>query len=95
MRREGVTFSKGEEFTAEDVKFSIERVQSEDWTISLKSGMDIVESDDVRDVTAAVDDVANAAHTCPHCRQPVAIITWLVTPAAARVAYPPTRRHDP
>jgi peptide/nickel transport system substrate-binding protein len=45
--REGVTFSNGEEFTADDVKFSIERVQSDDWTISLKAGMDVVESVEV------------------------------------------------
>jgi peptide/nickel transport system substrate-binding protein len=45
--REGVTFSNGEPFTADDVKFSIERVQSDDWTISLKSGMDVVESVEV------------------------------------------------
>jgi peptide/nickel transport system substrate-binding protein len=45
--REGVTFSNGAEFTAEDVKFSIERVQSDDWTISLKSGMDVVEEVEV------------------------------------------------
>lgn len=44
---EGVTFSNGDEFTAEDVKFSIERVQSEEWTISLKSGMDVVEEVEV------------------------------------------------
>jgi peptide/nickel transport system substrate-binding protein len=49
--REGVTFSNGAEFTAEDVKFSIERVQSDDWTISLKSGMDVVESVDVTSPT--------------------------------------------
>src|SRR5690606_35305325 len=40
--REGVTFSNGEPFTADDVKFSIERVQSDAWTISLKNGMDVV-----------------------------------------------------
>ena len=40
---EGATFSNGEEFTAEDAKFSIERVQK-DWTISLKAAMDVVES---------------------------------------------------
>jgi peptide/nickel transport system substrate-binding protein len=40
--REGVTFANGDEFTAEDVKFSIERVSS-DWTVSLKSKMDVVE----------------------------------------------------
>lgn len=36
------TFSNGEKFTAEDAVFSIERVQS-DWTISLKSAMDVVQ----------------------------------------------------
>jgi peptide/nickel transport system substrate-binding protein len=53
MLREGVTFSNGEEFTADDVKFSIERVQSDDWTISLKSGMDVVESVEVVSPTHA------------------------------------------
>ncbi|HEX5995699.1 MAG TPA: ABC transporter substrate-binding protein [Jiangellales bacterium] len=51
--REGVTFSNGEEFTADDVKFSIERVQSADWKISLKSGMDVVESVEVVSPTHA------------------------------------------
>ncbi|WP_166348356.1 ABC transporter substrate-binding protein [Phytoactinopolyspora limicola] len=45
--REGVTFSNGEEFTADDVKFSIERVQSDDWSVSLKSGMDVVDEVEV------------------------------------------------
>ncbi|MGH3587983.1 MAG: ABC transporter substrate-binding protein, partial [Pseudonocardia sp.] len=40
--REGVTFAGGEPFTADDVKFSIERVQSDAWTISLKEGMSVV-----------------------------------------------------
>ncbi|HVM19061.1 MAG TPA: ABC transporter substrate-binding protein [Egibacteraceae bacterium] len=48
--REGVQFTNGEPFTAEDVKFSIERVQSDDWTVSLKAAMDVVES------VEAVDD---------------------------------------
>lgn len=39
----GVTFSNGAEFTAEDAVFSIDRVKSSDWTISLKSAMDVVE----------------------------------------------------
>lgn len=42
--QEGVTFSNGADLTAEDVVFSIERVQSDDWTVSLKAGMDVVES---------------------------------------------------
>ncbi|GAA5137508.1 ABC transporter substrate-binding protein [Pseudonocardia adelaidensis] len=40
--RDGVTFSNGEPFTADDVKFSIERVKSDAWTVSLKSGMGVV-----------------------------------------------------
>ncbi|MHB1064534.1 MAG: ABC transporter substrate-binding protein [Georgenia sp.] len=42
--RPGVTFSNGEAFTADDVAFSIERVQSDAWVSSLKSQMDVVES---------------------------------------------------
>jgi len=30
-----------------------------------------------------------ATPACPHCRQPVAIVAWLVPPAAANVATPP------
>lgn len=41
---EGVTFSNGEALTADDVVFSIERVKSDDWTVSLKAQMDKVES---------------------------------------------------
>lgn len=42
--REGATFSNGEAFTAQDVKFSIERVKSDAWVSSLKKKMDIVDS---------------------------------------------------
>ena len=45
--REGVIFSNGEAFTAEDVKFSLERVQSDAWVSSLKAKMDVVESIEV------------------------------------------------
>lgn len=51
---EGATFSNGDEFDADDVKFSIERVQSDDWTISLKSAMDVVESVEVVSPTEVV-----------------------------------------
>lgn len=52
--RDGVKFSNGEPFTAEDAAFSIEQVQN-DWTVSLKSGMDVVESaDPVDDTTLKV-----------------------------------------
>ncbi|ALG06121.1 ABC transporter substrate-binding protein [Kibdelosporangium phytohabitans] len=44
--REGVKFGNGQPFTAADVKFSIDRVKTE-WTISLKSKMDVVERVDV------------------------------------------------
>lgn len=30
-----------------------------------------------------------ATPACPHCKQPVAIVAWLVPPAAATVATPP------
>ncbi|WP_026549403.1 ABC transporter substrate-binding protein [Arthrobacter sp. Br18] len=42
--QEGATFSNGEAFTAEDVKFSIERVQSDAWASSLKAKMNVVDS---------------------------------------------------
>jgi peptide/nickel transport system substrate-binding protein len=51
--RDGVTFSNGEPFTAEDVKFSIERVKSDAWTVSLKSGMDAVSAVEVVSPTQA------------------------------------------
>lgn len=41
--RDDVEFTDGEPFTAEDVVYSIERVQN-DWTISLAASMDVVES---------------------------------------------------
>ncbi len=41
--QDDATFSNGSKFTAQDVKFSIERVQSKAWTISLKSYMDPVD----------------------------------------------------
>ena len=41
--RDGATFTNGEEFTAEDAKFSIEAVKK-DWTVSLKSAMDVVDT---------------------------------------------------
>lgn len=44
--QEGVTFSNGDEFTADDVKFSFDRVKT-DWVSSLKAKMDVVESVDV------------------------------------------------
>ncbi|RZQ64957.1 ABC transporter substrate-binding protein [Amycolatopsis suaedae] len=46
--RPGVRFSNGAPFTAEDVRFSLMRVKT-DWTISLKSKMDVVSRVDVVD----------------------------------------------
>lgn len=40
--KEGVKFSNGAEFTAEDVKFSLERVKSDAWKNGLKTKMDVV-----------------------------------------------------
>ena len=40
---EDAQFTNGEPFTAEDAKFSIDAVKS-DWTVSLKSAMDVVDS---------------------------------------------------
>lgn len=51
--REDVKFSDGADFTAEDVKFSIDRVKSDAWTISLKSYMDVVDSVEVVSPTEA------------------------------------------
>ena len=36
----------------------------------------------------APDGDVTAVHAYPHCRQHIAVITWLVTPAAARVPAP-------
>ncbi|KAA9166921.1 ABC transporter substrate-binding protein [Amycolatopsis acidicola] len=48
----GVKFSNGAPFTASDVKFSIDRVKT-DWTISIKSKMDVVDHVDVVDPSHA------------------------------------------
>lgn len=40
--QEGVTFSDGSEFTADTVKFSVDRVRSKAWTNGLKASMDVV-----------------------------------------------------
>jgi peptide/nickel transport system substrate-binding protein len=51
---DGVTFSNGDAFTAEDVAFSIERVQSPAWTVSLKAAMDVVDEVEVVSPTEVV-----------------------------------------
>ena len=60
--RPGATFSNGEAFTAEDVKFSIERVQSDAWVSSLKSQMDVVESVTVASDTEVEVHLARPSH---------------------------------
>jgi len=44
---------------------------------------------DGRGHDARHDVTLAATPACPHCRQPVAIVAWLVPPAAASVAAPP------
>lgn len=61
--REGVTFSNGADFTADDVKFSIERVQSDAWTNGLKSKMSVVESVTVLDDATVQVDLASASQS--------------------------------
>lgn len=51
---DNATFSNGDPFTAEDVKYSFEKVQSDAWTISLKSKMDVVDKIEVASPTQAV-----------------------------------------
>ena len=46
----GAKFSNGKPFTAEDAKFSLDRVKT-DWTISLKSAMDVVDKVEVASPT--------------------------------------------
>ena len=52
--QDGVTFSNGADLTAEDVKFSLDRVSSDAWTISLKSQLDVVDSVEAPDDTTVV-----------------------------------------
>nr|WP_051067231.1 ABC transporter substrate-binding protein [Corynebacterium ciconiae] len=49
--RDDVRFSNGDAFTAETVKFSIDRVRSDAWSNGLKKKMDIVESVNVHSPT--------------------------------------------
>ncbi len=60
---EGVTFSNGDTFDSEDAKFSIEQVQSDAWTISLKAQMDVVESVEATSPTELVVTLANPSNS--------------------------------
>ena len=52
--KDGVKFSDGADFTAEDAQFSLERVSSDDWTTSLKAQLDVVEKVEAKDDTTLV-----------------------------------------
>ena len=52
--KEGVRFSDGSPFTAEDAMFSIERVSSDAWTNGLAAKLDVVESVQAPDDTTVV-----------------------------------------
>ena len=39
--------------------------------------------------TGVTEDSLAAEPACPHCRKPVALVAWLVPPAAASVKEPP------
>ncbi|USQ80377.1 ABC transporter substrate-binding protein [Ornithinimicrobium faecis] len=59
---QGVTFSNGETFTAEDVVSSFEAVQN-DWTVSLKSQFDIIESIEATSDTEVVITLASPSNS--------------------------------
>ncbi|AXH96313.1 ABC transporter substrate-binding protein [Ornithinimicrobium avium] len=60
--QDGVTFTSGADFTAEDAKFSIERVKSDAWTPSLKSQMDVVDTVEAPDDTTLVVTLARPSN---------------------------------
>ncbi|GAA4285075.1 ABC transporter substrate-binding protein [Brevibacterium daeguense] len=49
--QDGVTFSNGDEFSSSDVKFSYDRVTSDEWQNTLKSKMEIIDSIETPDET--------------------------------------------
>ncbi len=51
---DGVTFSNGAAFTAEDAKFSLDQVNSDAWTVSLKSQLAVIDSTEATDDTTLV-----------------------------------------
>ncbi len=51
---DGVTFSNGAAFTAEDAKFSLDQVNSDAWTVSLKSQLAVIDSAEATDDTTLV-----------------------------------------
>lgn len=57
-----VTFSNGDAFDAETVKWNIENVQSDAWSISLKSYMDVVSAVDVIDESTVAVTLAHPSN---------------------------------
>lgn len=51
---EDATFSNGGVFTADDAKFSLDQVNSDAWTVSLKSQLAVIESTEAKDDTTLV-----------------------------------------
>ena len=58
---EDAAFTNGEPFTADDAVFSIERVQN-DWTVALKSAMDVVASAEAASPTQLVVTLASPSN---------------------------------
>ena len=58
---EDAVFTSGEPFTADDAVFSIERVQN-DWTVALKSAMDVVASAEAASPTQLVVTLTNPSN---------------------------------
>ena len=60
---------------------------------------DVARPPDAQPATPAPGSSLTSAPACPHCRQPVALVAWLVPPAASITTPPPhvtaTRRDDP
>ncbi|MDO5635436.1 MAG: ABC transporter substrate-binding protein, partial [Micrococcus sp.] len=60
--KEGVTFSDGAEFTAEDAKFSLDRVSSDAWTTSLAAQLDVIEETEAQDDQTLVVTLARPSN---------------------------------
>ncbi|GAA5163722.1 ABC transporter substrate-binding protein [Ornithinimicrobium tianjinense] len=60
--KDGVTFSDGAEFTAEDAKFSLERVKSDAWTTSLKAQLDVIDTVEAPDASTVVVTLAQPSN---------------------------------
>ena len=75
-------------------ELTAERATSSSTTSTTTTDVNHVTNDVTNDVG---ENEVNAVQHCPHCRQPIALITLIVAPAAAHVTIPtlppiPTRR---